>query len=495
MPKTETKGERVACLWLPDFALQVHRRRHPGLAEQKLAIVDRDHPLGRILEVESGASRSVVLPGMRYSQALSLDLELCCVVWDSQAVAQEQQSIGQACLDWTPDVESYPKQDGVFWLFYTGMQRLFPSAQAWGQGIIEHFSAQGWKVKVALGFGRLSSLAAVRCQEEPLWMASDAQRELAKASQGALQDLALPAKDHKRLDALGLHTLGQLWALDAGALPDRFGQELRDWHALGQREDWGEGARVRQYKESQVEIDLEEPIKHSRVVMARLGEVIPRMAQALFDGGYELSGAEIEFSLVAVWGKSLAHRRSEWVGLACPGRDPGPLLRLIELRLESQPLRAPVARMEIRLRAARAVQKQGSLWASLQSRDLQEGEQALAVIRAELGNDAVQRAVLCDEHVPEQRFRWEPFETLKSPPQHEASVSGLVRRIQKRSQAIKDLSCSALNSLWGPFVLDSGWWMQGVNREEYYIKDEQGFLRWVFFDGNKKRWFSQGEVG
>lgn len=490
---------RVACLWLPDFALQVHRRAHPELSAQKLAIVDRDHPLGKILEIEPGASSGAIHPGMRYSQALSLDLELCCVVWDPDAVAQAQHALAQACLDWTPDVECYPQEDGVIWLFYAGMQRLYPSVEQWGQEILTSVQAKGWQAKLAVGFKRRSSYAAVRCQSAALWVAPDRQRELQMAGALGLQSLALPSKDQKRCRDLGLYHLRELWALDAGSLPDRFGPELRQWHAMRSQDEWGAGERIALEKSTQCRIELEAFLKKSSCVMACIGEHATKLAESLFCRGYEISGIEIDFFIVATWGKAPAHQRHELVELALPGRDISALLRLIELRLQARPLSAAVERIDLRMRAARAPQRQGSLWGSLETRDLAQGEQALAVIRAELGNEAVQHAVLCDEHVPEQRFRWEPYQKLSRPEldarPKDAPVSGLVRRIERQAQSIKGGAIRPQAFLWGPYILESDWWSQKLTRKEYYLRDQKGFMRWVFFDGQKKRWFLQGAVG
>lgn len=487
--------ERIACLWLPEFALQVHRRVHAKFSGRKLAIVDRDHPLGKIMEIEVGASNHAVTAGMRYSQALSLDLELCCVVWDAHAVAQAQQEIAHHCLAWTPDLECFPEVDGVVWLFYSGLQRLFPSLEQWGKAVLDSLADQGWQAKLSIGFGRRSSYAAVRCQSGALWVAQDKPAEMALAGEFALRDLVLPAKDQKRLEDLGLYALKQLWALNAGALPDRFGPKLRQWHGMHQQDDWSAGRRLALEKSAQCTIELEEPLKRSPVVIAGIEQSLKELANTLLAQGAELAGLEVEFYLVKTWGKAPAHQRHEEINLAQPGREIQPLLRLLALRLEAMPLSAAVHQIELKLKTQRPMQKQESLWGTLQARDLSQGEQALAVIRAELGNQSVQEAVLCDEHVPEQRFRWEPFHRLKLPPKSNALVSGLVRRIQKKAQLVKGFSLSSRALLWGPYVLEGCWWSNAVDRKEYYVKDRTGFMKWVFFDGYRKRWFLQGEVG
>lgn len=490
-----SKLERIACLYLPDFALQVHRRLYPKIKSSKFAIVDRDHPQGKLLTVDPCLRSCAIREGMRYSQALSLDLELCAVEWDAQAMDKAHEDLAQSFLQWTPEVEQYSAQAGVFWLLFKGMQRLFPKVESWTQGILSQVQSQGWQCKLSLGFGRRSSYAAALLAPQELWQAETPEQELALARQLPLTRLAITAKDESMLESLGVRTLAQLWALDHRALHDRFSPCVAQWHGIEHQDEWWIGEKVKQKESLGAQIDLDHAIRRTPLLMSHIERGLKALAEKLLARGYEISGAEIELFVIAQWGKHQPYLRQEELRLAEPSRELGALLRLIELRFESEPLQAPVNAIALVVQGAKGVGMQQALWGSLQARDLVGGEQALAVIRAELGNDAVQKAVLCDSHIPEQRFRWEPFTQLKCPPKFSGVVSGLVRRIEIQAKKIRRQYADARKITWGPFLLESDWWSEQIQREEYYFQNQEGFLQWVFFDKKSQSWFTQGEVG
>lgn len=490
-----SKLERIACLYLPDFALQVHRRLHPQINSSKFAIVDRDHPQGKLLAVDPCLLPCAITRGMRYSQALSLDLELCAVEWDAQAMAKAHEALAQSFLQWTPEVEQYPESEGVFWLSFRGMQRLFPKEESWAQGILSQVQSQGWQCKLCLGFGRRSSYAAALLAPQELWQAESRKQELALASQLPLARLAISPKEEHMLESLGVRTLGQLWALDYRALHDRFSPCVAQWHGIEKQNEWGLGEKIKEKESIKTQLDLDHAIRRTPLLISYIEKELKPLAAKLLARGYEISGAQIDLFVIAQWGKHQAYVRQEELRLAEPSRDLGALLRLIELRFESEALQAPVNAIALCIQGSKRLGMQQALWGSLQTRNLVEGEQALAVIRAELGNDAVQQAVICDSHIPEQRFRWEPFTQLKCPPKLSGVVSGLVRRIEIEAKKIRRHYAGAQDITWGPFLLESDWWSEHIQREEYYLQNQEGFLQWVFFDKNSQSWFSQGEVG
>ena len=80
--------DRMACVDLHSLPLQLLLWRHRDWRAHPVAVVDRDKPQGIILWVNELARGSRILPGMRYSAALSLDSELrASVVSDDEIEA------------------------------------------------------------------------------------------------------------------------------------------------------------------------------------------------------------------------------------------------------------------------------------------------------------------------------------------------------------------------------------------------------------------------
>ena len=59
--------ERLACVDLPEFPLQLLLSRHPEWKRLPAAVVAQDKPQGEILMVSPEARAAGVLPGMRYA--------------------------------------------------------------------------------------------------------------------------------------------------------------------------------------------------------------------------------------------------------------------------------------------------------------------------------------------------------------------------------------------------------------------------------------------
>ncbi|MCC6653297.1 MAG: DNA polymerase Y family protein, partial [Candidatus Eisenbacteria bacterium] len=63
--------DRIACIDLPAFPLQLLMLRHPEWKDGPVAVVEHDRPQGRILWVNEAAREERILPGMRYAAGLS----------------------------------------------------------------------------------------------------------------------------------------------------------------------------------------------------------------------------------------------------------------------------------------------------------------------------------------------------------------------------------------------------------------------------------------
>src|SRR5690348_15413835 len=68
--------DRLACVDLPAFPLQLLCRRNPAWAQHPVVVVEEDAPQGRILWVNEKARAARILPGHRYAHGLSLARDL-----------------------------------------------------------------------------------------------------------------------------------------------------------------------------------------------------------------------------------------------------------------------------------------------------------------------------------------------------------------------------------------------------------------------------------
>src|SRR3972149_10587946 len=68
--------DRLACVSLAAFPLQLLLRRHPEWVAHPVTVVAEDRPQGLILWVNEAARRAGVLSGLRYAAGCSLTAEL-----------------------------------------------------------------------------------------------------------------------------------------------------------------------------------------------------------------------------------------------------------------------------------------------------------------------------------------------------------------------------------------------------------------------------------
>ena len=144
-------------------------------------------------------------------------------------------------------------------------------------------------------------------------------------------------------------------------------------------------------------------------------------------------------------------------------------------------------------------------------RDLRAADEALARLRAELGDDAVVRAVLRDGHLPEASFGWERLvHAGPAAPPADAARCG-----RWSAGCSRGRSCCRRRS---GQVRDDGWLLSGLehgcggpdprpvpglrrlvdavelHREYHFAELRRGDCLWVYYDRNRRRWFWHGAV-
>ena len=114
------------------------------------------------------------------------------------------------------------------------------------------------------------------------------------------------------------------------------------------------------------------------------------------------------------------------------------MVRLVHLRLTGQPPAAPVNAVRVWADDVAASCEQLALFAHKPRRDLRVADEALARLRAELGDDAVVRPVLRDGHLPEASFGWERLVHIVAarPSADRNVVRPLIRRVFTRPQQL-----------------------------------------------------------
>jgi len=468
--------DRMACVDLPAFPLQILLRHHPDWTDASAAVIDKDHPQGRLLWVNEHARAQRILPGMRYAAALALSRQLRASVISPATIEEESETLRQRLRFYSPEVEQDRHDPGTFWLGADGLGLLHPSFQGWAVLIRDDLGRAGYEARVAVGFSRFGSYAAARAagSKGPLdhgrggavvpgtgalpgatpverddsagdgnasrgirgIIVFDSIHEERAAVRGIPMDrIACDPDFRDTLARLGIFQLGGFIDLPASGLRRRFGEEALRLHERARGESW-----------TPFEAQIPEDPYERRVVLdtpesdtTRLREIVAGELRLLLERLRARDRALTAFTLELGFdrpGPDGVRRARERLSPATPTRDLDLLLDLLRLRLES--LRLPCGVVDLRLEVSwiTAAGDQLSLFAQRARRDLEAANRALARLRAGFGEDSVCAAEPRDAHLPEARFLLRPLQRLEPAQPSRARRRVLVRRLLTRPAPI-----------------------------------------------------------
>ena len=511
------RGARVACLDIPALPLQLLWRREPAWRGHPTVVVDEDRPQGLIRWASEQARALRVLPGQRYATALGLAAGLRAGVVPPEEIAAAVDTLAARLHRLSPEVTRSESEPGTLWLGGAGMAGLYPSASAWGQAMAQVLVELGLIGVVVVGFSRFATCAIARGLGHDLGQgagpgapivrvyARDAD-ERAHARTVPLDRVDVAPGLRDALARLGVVTLGQLVALPGAGILERFGTAAHRLYQLAAGEGWDPLA-----PEPPPEADDERVILDELEVDAeRLGFVLKAALDRLLDRLADKRRALTALYLELTLRHAARHhtRRVDCIKPAAPTLDGRALLGLCRLRLEHQPPEVGVCELRVWADDALATREQLALFAQRPRRDRAAADAALARLRAELGDDAIVRAVLRPGHLPEARFGWERLTHVPAPRPRREQAPQLVRRVLTRPlllppqpPSVRDdgwvlsgLAHGAVTRIVGPYVVSGGWWATELHREYHFAETRRGDCLWLFYDRARRRWFQHGAV-
>jgi len=433
--------DRMACVELPAFPLQLLLRRHPDWDGRPVAVVDRDKPQGVILWVNEAAQEARIRTGMRYSAGLSLARTLHAGEVPPAEIEREVAVLADRLRRFTPDVEPCRDEPGVFWLNASGLSHLYASPREWADAILAALRSGGLRGSVAVGFSRFGTYAVARTAASAATgpaatVLRDPTTERALAGQAPLDRLGIDPALRDSLQKLGVGTVGAFLKLPPAGIRRRFGADAERLHRLaaGDLRVPLQPLRVREPLVARHELDDPE------TDVSRLLFLVKRLLHRVLTRIAARREALAELTLDLRLDRAPA--RTERIRPAAPTLDAAQLLNLVRLRLEAcfrpearlpqeatasqvpvAPARAlqggalgaGVTSLRVAARAVRVASAQPGLFGARPRRDLAGANRALARVRAEFGDEAVVRARLVEAHLPEARFAWEPLGRLSRP--------------------------------------------------------------------------------
>lgn len=478
---------RLACIEVPALALQTALKLRPEAVDRPLVLVPHDRPASRILNLNRAARLQGLKPGMRYSEALAVVCDLEAVVVSAPELEGSRQEILAELGRWSPRVEPSRLDPGAFWADPEGLGALFGDEQAWARGLGGALGARGFRAVTVVGSTRLGTYVLARSRRRSTVLPGP-EAEAQAVRQAPLDVFPLPWKQKKLLSQLGVTTWGGLLALPAPELARRFGPDLvQEIRALEARE----GLPVQGQPEVATVARgrrLEPPTADAAVLGAHLAELL---ADALAELGRRgRLAAELRLGLGLETGAWTADRLRP----ADPTASAVTLGRLMRLRLEGSPPPAPVAELRLSLVEVPLPRSSGDLFAPPVVRSLPQGAEALALLRARWGTQAVVRPRLAPSHRPEAGFAWDEVDgvVLPRPGVPAVPFATAVRRVFFDPGAAGAPPAGQRRA--GPVLLRVLEGPEAVDREYWFLETPQGEVVWAGWDRTRRQTRWEGTV-
>lgn len=490
--------ERMACVDIRVLPLQLLLRDHPEWSTQPVVVVDRDAPTGTILWANRHATDLRVLPGMRYAAGLAMTGALRGGVVETSDIQRSIDQILDHLWNFSPRVEPFPQEPGIFWLDASGLRYLYPSLSDWAHDLRDTLRESQFQAVVAVGYSRFGSYAAAKSTKKNIILRSPAQ-ERAHLNKVPIETLGINPALRDTLAKLGIETLGQFMKLPVSSIRKRFGPDAEELHTQAKGAFETLNPRT-----------IHEPIEHtsafdwpetnSERIFAQVASMMPQILAQLH-ARYELL-EQLTLTLSLDDDTDVI----ETIAPAEPTRETAIITSLIRLRLDSLTLKSGVNEMLLRAQGIDADSHQLDLFEN-NIHDADRADRALAALRAEWGNHAVVHATLCEGHLPEARYHWQLFNRVREAIPRDTPTRPVVRRLftpplelpgcDRRDPdgwLIAGVSEGPVEEIIGPQVISGGWWVKEVTRAYYYVRTRSGRWLWIYHDDKRRRWYLHGEV-
>jgi hypothetical protein len=370
----------------------------------------------RLRAVTAAAARAGLRAGMRPAEARALCADLVELPWDDVAIEAAITEASAAFLGASPQVTPVEGAAGLWWVGASGFDPV-GGERALAVELLR--VAKRWhpRPRVAIAGSCVAARAATwagasfdaRATERTLVHVVPAGHDAAYLAPAPLALLPMDEELRAALHALGLRTVGALATLTAEDVERRWGDTgIRAWR-LARADDLRRPVLARVETQPAVEVELASPSSTMEPVLFLVRAALDRLVQQLVAHGRAAAAVAITLTLDDARGalpSEPAHTVTREVRPARPLARVAPLFERCRALLDRWTLSAPVCAVRVAIAAAAPLTgEQGDLL-SASWRDIGAADAAIERLRAELGPNAIVRAVHQDTHRPEKAGVW-----------------------------------------------------------------------------------------
>lgn len=456
--------------------------RRDRVSPQAMVIVEGTGQ--RVVQACPDARDQGIQSGMRLKTAISLVPDLAIVRAEAGREARILEDQARWLYRYVAHIALVPPNGLLAEI--SSLQKLYGGLPAVWQTIDQALNEHQLTAWVATGHSPLAARLLARAGKGEY--TADKGHILRALEQLPLTDAEFDDNTCTRLQRLGLNTLGEVFALPAPELARRLSPETlaHIQKIQGSRPDpqtpWQPPHSFRQ------QADFIQEIEHSQGLLFPLQRMLSELEEDLC---WRQQDTDTLFLI-------LQHRHEEDTRLrlrtAGPEHRSEAFLELIRLRLEQQPLRAPVISLVLSVR--RFLSREAPVAQDLlgETQDLNEAWHTLiSRLQARLGEQALTRLSPQADHRPERA--WSAAAVHQGMKLSQANPAHLPRRPLWLLRGPQPLLEQPVAWFSGPERISGGWWDgQRVMRDYYIAQLENGQLAWVYRDV-QDGWFVHGWFG
>ena len=507
-------------IFVPDFLLQAAGRADAGLRNRPMVLIDGHAPNFHVVATNRLAAHLGVRLGMTKAAAAEFaGVELIARHKDLETSAHD--ALLDAAWSFSPKVED-TAFDTVL-LDLAGLATLFGSCENLALQIKSRCRALGLDVHVAISANPETARIVACAKPGPTVVPDGAEASVLKP---LAVDLLAPSEELLGVfRQWGIATCGALAALPVLSLSEGVGQEGVRLHSIA----GGQGQRALLLAEHrnifEESLELDDAVEELEPLSFLLGRLLDQLCARLSARALAIRSIQLQLELLTAFEKAFDTRReflrkrpvSETfecsLALPRPVQDPKLLLKLLRLRLQSNPPKAPIQKLCMRAEPDRPVALQSGLFLPT-APDPDKLELTLARLASIVGESNVGFPELLGSHRPDamrmQKFSVSSvvpsnhkktddskigFRVIRPPwPANVTLQDGRPVQITFRGQTWKVVQAS------GPWRSSGEWWEENPWKEDAWDlelhsaggKSPAAALYCTVFDALQQKWFVRG---
>jgi protein ImuB len=403
-----------ASIFVPDFMVQAVVRAEPALRERALALLDGNPPLCSVVAVDEKAARAGIECGMTKAHAAQFaGVEI-------RPRSRPQEKTAHAALrdiGWSVSPQIEDTAEDTIVLDLSGLDHLFRSEQEIAAHLVRHSSRCGLLSNVAIASNIETALLAARGFQGVTMIPPG--KESQSLSVLPVRVLSPSEETSETLNRWGIHTCGALAELPVLQISERLGQEGVRLHARARGAESRSLIVAEQERSFEEERELDDAVEELDPLSFLLGRLLDQLCARLATRSLAAAAIRVHFELQPSFEKALDSRKEPAlqkrlpafyetkIELPIPVRDSKMLLKLLRLRLQSNPPAAPIQKIALVAEPARPRAMQGGLFLPCFP-EPDKLELTIARIANVVGEKNIGSPSLADTHCPDgfhmQRF-------------------------------------------------------------------------------------------